>query len=163
MRLSLLAATAAMIAPLAITTPVFASHDGTITHPDTSGGAGPVVNRSDCQAAGGTFQTDRGTKTCTTKSTYTAIGDVVQKTSPYEYYYTRYIGTSQYVGTVEKTTVQSQTGAGEVTTTSSDETIATQVNKISCVRESYGYYYYGTTTTPVSHSECESRNLFLAG
>jgi hypothetical protein len=95
------------------------------------------------------------------------VGSLQQLYGPMEnlgYYsgWQQYVGTSQYIDTVVTTTVASQRGSGEVNTTSSEETVASQVNKVSCARQtSGGYYYYGSTTTPVGFADCESRGLFL--
>lgn len=114
----------------------------------------PEINQKDCEAAGGTFDRVKGVKSCTTTSTRSYL------TGPH---YSEYDG-GPFVPSYEAywsegwtwqdTTVQSQKGNGEVTSTLSSELLARDVVNKQCRRTFFG------TSVWVSPSECESYGLY---
>lgn len=135
--------------------------------------APPEISERSCEEASGTFSRERGVKSCTTTSSREVAGPAVTLAEPVPGpQYSQYIGVSQRVDTVQTTTVDSQKGNGEVTSTSSDAVVGTRVDAISCTYKSVQVVWSGgifggspqiiTNYYPASYSECISRNLFLA-
>lgn len=114
----------------------------------------PEINQKDCEAAGGTFDRVKGVKSCTTISSHTTM------TGPYSRYYSGGVFTPSYqsfwseVWTWEDTTVQSQKGNGEVTTTPTSVLISRNAVNKQCLRTWFG----STSAVPVS--ECEALGLY---
>jgi hypothetical protein len=134
--------------------------------------APPEIQQNSCEEAGGTFSRERGVKSCTTTSSVEVAGQPVTEAEPVPGpQYSQYIGVSRRIDTVQTTTVESQKGNGEVSSTSSDAVIATRIEPISCTYKSVqivwsgGIFGGGPQTVinyyPASLAECESRDLFL--
>jgi hypothetical protein len=131
--------------------------------------APPEVSERSCEEAQGTFGRERGVKSCTTTSSVevprapvTLIGQVPLSQN-------QYIGVSRRIDTVETTTVESQKGNGEVTSTSSDAVVASRVEQLSCtyrVVSIVGGGLFGGGFTVIEYhqrplADCASRGLFL--
>lgn len=134
--------------------------------------APPEINEKSCEEAEGTFSRERGVKSCTTTSSREVAGPAITRAEPVPGpQYSQYIGVSRRVDTVQTTTVESQKGNGEVSSTSSDTVVASRVDGISCTYKSVqivwsGGIFGGSPQTvvnyyPASYSECISRGLFL--
>ena len=137
-------------------TPAFADHDPA----DRSGGAGPVVNRADCQASDGVFTTSAGVKTCTTTVRSTALTTRAES-SPQPSYYGgyQYTGIAVVATVTESVTTQSQQGAGAITETSTSSIVSSTITPTSC---SYRYYSYGSYSSEylAQISACEAYGLY---
>jgi hypothetical protein len=134
--------------------------------------APPEISEKSCEEAQGTFSRERGVKSCTTTSSREVAGPAITLAEPVPGpQYSQYIGVSRRVDTVETTTVESQKGNGEVSSSSSDAVVASRVDGISCTYKSVqvvwsGGIFGGSPQTvvnyyPVSYSECISRGLFV--
>ena len=135
--------------------------------------APPEIQQKTCEDAGGAFSRERGVKSCTTTSSREVARPPVTIAEPVPGpQYSQYIGVSQRIDTVETTTVESQKGNGEVSSSSSDAVVASRVEAISCTYKSVQVVWSGgifggspqtvIRYTPVSYSECITRDLFLA-
>lgn len=132
--------------------------------------APPEISQQSCEEAGGTFSRDRGVKTCTRTSDVEVPRPPVTINEPVPGpTFSHYIGVSRRIDTVRTTTVDSQRGNGEVTSTSRTTTVSSRVEQISCTYKSVtvsggNIFGGGTTTTtyyPASLAACASRSLFL--
>jgi hypothetical protein len=135
-----------------------------LTGPVATAGA-PTVTKPACEASGGTFSVDRGTRTCTVVTTSAPVlGPVVEKSSlgpiAEEKPVTWYVGESQRTTTVVTTTTLSQKGNGAVTTQSTEDVVET-VARLSCVRMST-VKTEPPGPTPVDLSVCADLGLFTA-
>ena len=83
--------------------------------------AAPEINRSDCEAAGGTFDRERGVKTCTTSATQTNFN------IPYENDGGLFNASWLENQTWQVTTTQSQKGNGEVGTVQTTPVLVSRV------------------------------------
>ena len=124
--------------------------------------APPEIQQKSCEAGGGTFARDHGTKSCTTTS-------VEQFTSPPTPYIV-FLGDAYRTGAeytavfsrtyqVQTTTTDSQKGNGEVTTTQSTSVLSSTVNEINCTEEDMLFgIVFSTSSQPVG--VCEGLGLF---
>ena len=132
--------------------------------------APPEISEKSCEEAQGTFSRERGVKSCTTTSSVEVPRSPVTEAEPVPGpQYSQYIGVSRRIDTVQTTTVQSQKGNGEATSTSSDAVVATRIEAISCTFKSVqivGGGVFGGGFTIIDYyprplSDCASRGLFL--
>ena len=131
--------------------------------------APPEISEKSCEEAQGTFSRERGVKSCTTTSSVEVPRAPVTRIGQVPFSQNEYIGVSRRVDTVRTTTVESQKGNGEVTSTSSDAIVASRVEQLTCTHKVVsivgGGVFGGGFTVIDYHSrplaECASRGLFL--
>ena len=133
-----------------------------LTAPTTAFAAPPEILKPTCEAQGGTFSVEQGTKRCVTVSTTedrtgrTLDGPVAPDGSFYQ-------GTSLVTLFRVTTTTQSQKGAGEITTTTENSShLGDEGTRFSCnlltpnAGTGGGYNF-----TPVDFSICDDLGLFF--
>ena len=126
--------------------------------------APPEISQRSCEAEGGTFSREQGVKSCTVTTTRTDYSPEmhrvgVQSTGGLEDEYTGYY---QLVSSVESTTVRSQKGNGEVTTSGPTErTVATVIDPLRCELRST-FFAIVVFSGQVDLAECALRGLFTA-
>ena len=130
------------------------------------------VNPKACASEGGVFTRAGGVKTCTTTEVITSTGPAVSAsvtlTEPVctfhrscsglgtlDYTYT---GTSQRTTTVEITTVRTQRGHRRVSTSVSEQTLASTVEQLGCTVTPDRH----PTKGPLMLEDCHSKDLFTA-
>ena len=134
--------------------------------------ASPEIQQKACEDAGGTFGRERGVKSCTTTSSVEVARPPVTEAEPVPGpQFSQFIGVSRRIDTVRTTTVESQKGNGEVTSTSSDAVVATRIEPLSCTYKSVQIVYSGgifggspqTVVNPYPSplADCAARGLFL--
>jgi hypothetical protein len=136
--------------------------------------APPEISPTSCAEADGTFSRERGVKSCTTTSSVQVPRPPVTLAEPVPGpQYSQYIGVSRRIDTVRTTTVDSQKGNGEVTSTSTEAIVASRVEQISCTLKlvqvvSSGGIFGGSSYTTVTFvqkplSECVGRGVYVTG
>ncbi|MFG2045236.1 hypothetical protein [Dactylosporangium sp. NPDC048998] len=106
----------------------------TVTTASVANAAPPEVSKKSCEAQGGTFSSDRATKTCITvwpPETWVSqhFPGIVYLLYPSVYY----SGHWHVVETDQSTTTQSQKGNGDVTTTTTWQVLSHQVVGDDCL------------------------------
>ena len=102
--------------------------------------ARPEVNKQSCADRGGTFANGTGTKSCTTTTTEAVTGEPVSIPATLgdcSSVCSRYLVGYRVDQAVRITTVDSQRGNGDVTTTSTTTVLSSTVVPLSCEEEDY--------------------------
>jgi hypothetical protein len=143
--------------------------------------AQPEVNKKSCDAQGGAYTMDQGTKSCTTTTTKTVTSPDIQGTpttpsrfvprplcgvryaytgSDYDDVCTITDGTFYQVYTQSVTTTRSQKGNGDVTTTSTEPVVVgpIQTVPVSCSQIDRGDY--SATPYDVPFDVCQNANVY---
>jgi hypothetical protein len=124
--------------------------------------AAPEIQQKSCEANGGTFSRDQGTKSCTTttvdQTTSTPSRSIVDVGS-LNVIGERYTGVGSVTSQIQTTTTQTQKGNGDVTTIVSMTVLSSSVNEISCTVDEY---LFGSkiSSSAAPFSACEGYYLF---
>ena len=121
--------------------------------------APPEVQQKSCEANGGTFTRDHGTKTCTTTTQDSYTSDPVVNTLtgpliPGQGFAFVLTWVSTVTDVVSVTTTQTQKGNGAVTTTQSMTVLSSTVAPVSCTLEVLG------ATSTEDDDVCAQNGLF---
>ena len=118
--------------------------------------APPEIQQKSCEADGGTFTRDQGTKSCTTTTETTTNTGPVPISAAYA------IGTLNGVSSrsdqLSITTTQTQKGNGPVTTSRRVTVLSSTVTPVSCT---WDYPEAGIWGYPVDNSFCADNGAFL--
>jgi hypothetical protein len=120
--------------------------------------AAPELSKKTCEAQGGTFSSDKGTKTCTTVlAPYTQDGPQLVNSVAWGPIIT-YTAYYHYVLTLQSTTTQSAKGSGDVTTTNTLQTLSQQLVKDGCQQVENQDGAIVTYTVPTT--ECDAQGAY---
>jgi len=137
----------------------------------------PEITQRSCEAQGGTFTRAEGVKSCTrvtqaeVPATYGQLpylnldGPLITTPTAFGYTENQLRGTSREIRLLRTTTVQTQKGAGPVTTTVRQATVSARIEQISCDMRTTDYDLDGDVLLsrydPRPFADCAELGLFL--